>query len=123
VVMTAKDAAAPGADLISGNYLVRFEARTLDDIRALGVNSGEDDREFAAVARVSDINLGLYRTFVRPWVRLWANESVAECMRRFHPLRMQYEIFSNANPFLNALLSNERLLGSRQPVSKDNVFW
>jgi pimeloyl-ACP methyl ester carboxylesterase len=123
VVMTAKDSAAPGADLIAGNYLVRFEARTLDDIRALGVNSGEDDRKFAAVARVSDINLGLYRTFVRPWVRLWANEDVAEWMRRFHPLRMQYEIFSNANPFLNAVLSNERLLGSRQPVSKDNIFW
>jgi hypothetical protein len=123
VVMTAKDSAAPGADLIAGNYLVRFEARTLDDIRALGVNSREDDREFAAAARVSDINLGLYRTFVRPWVRLWANEGVAEWMRRFHPLRMQYEIFSNANPFLNAVLSNERLLGSRQRVSKDNIFW
>ena len=36
-----------------------------------------------AVARVSDINLGLYRTFVQPWVKTWANEGVAEWMRQF----------------------------------------
>ena len=34
--------------LIGGDYLVRFEARTLDDIRALGGNSEEDERKFAA---------------------------------------------------------------------------
>ena len=28
----------PSADLVGGDYLVRFEARTLDDIRALGGN-------------------------------------------------------------------------------------
>ena len=50
-------------------------------------NSEEDERRFAAVARVSEINLGLYRTFVQPWGRLWANEGYAEWMRRMHSLR------------------------------------
>ena len=104
-VMTPKDPDDPAADLIGGDYLVRFEARTLDDIRALGGNNEEDDRKFAAVARVSEINLGLYRTFVQPWVRLWANEGFAEWMRRLHPLRLQYEMFSHANPFMRPLLS------------------
>ena len=123
-VMTPKNPNDPTADLISGDYLVRFEARTLDDIRALGGNNEEDDREFAAVARVSEINLGLYRTFVQPWVRMWANEGVAEWMRRFHPLRLQYEMFSQANPFMRPLLSNlEWARENRQPVSKDNTFW
>ena len=36
-------------DLIHGKYLFRLEARTLDDIRALGANSDEDDQRFAAV--------------------------------------------------------------------------
>ena len=122
--MTPKAQGERDADLISGDYLVRFEARTLDDIRALGGNTEEDDREFAAVARVSEINLGLYRTFVQPWVRLWANEGVAEWMRRFHPLRLQYEIFSRANPFTNLLTSAvAEVHKSRQPVSKDNIFW
>ena len=53
---------------------MRFEARTLDDIRALGGNSEEDERRFATVARISEINLGLYRTFMQPWIRLLANE-------------------------------------------------
>ena len=51
-VMTPKETGDSAADLISGDYLVRFEARTLDDIRALGGNSEEDERQFAAVARV-----------------------------------------------------------------------
>ena len=62
-VMTPKEEAGPSDDdLVGGNYLVRFEARTLDDIRALGGNSIEDERQFAAVARLSEINLGLYRS-------------------------------------------------------------
>jgi pimeloyl-ACP methyl ester carboxylesterase len=123
-VMTPKDPDDPTADLILGDYLVRFEARSLDDIRALGSNSAEDDREFATVARLSEINLGLYRTFVQPWMRAWANESSAELMRRFHPLRMQYEFFSGANPFIRPLLSDTgRIRENRRSVSKDNIFW
>src|SRR6185369_16598011 len=104
-VMTPKDRAEKDADLIIGDYLVRFEARTLDDIRALGGNDEEDDRKFAAVARVSEINLGLYRTFGQPWVRLCANDGAAQLMRQLHPLRVQYEIFSRNNPFMSWLLS------------------
>lgn len=123
-VMTLKDGADPAADLIVGDYLVRFEARSLDDIRALGDNSTEDDREFAAVARVSKINLGLYRTFLQPWVKMWANERAAEWMRRLHPLRMQYEIFSDANPLLKPLLSNVAFVQeNRQSVPEGNILW
>ena len=58
-VMVPKDFTDTTADLIGGDYLVRFEARTFDDIRAMGGNDEEDDRKFATVARVSEINLGL----------------------------------------------------------------
>jgi pimeloyl-ACP methyl ester carboxylesterase len=123
-VMTPKNPNDPTVDLIGGDYLVRFEARSLDDIRALGGNNEEVDREFAAVARVSEINLGLYRTFVQPWIRMWANEGVAEWMRRFHPLRLQYEMFSDANPFMRPFLSNlDWARENRKPISKDNSFW
>ena len=123
-VMTPKDPSDPAADLISGGYLVRFEARTLDDIRALGGNDEEDDRKFASVERISEINLGLYRTFVQPWVRTLANEGFAEWMRRFHPLRLQYEMLSPANPFMRPLSSSvEDVRKRRQPVSTDNTFW
>jgi hypothetical protein len=123
-VLTPKDPHHRTADLIGGDYLVRFEARTLDDIRALGGNNEEDDREFAAVARLSQVNLGLYRTFLQPWVRIWANEGFAAWMRRLHPLRLQYEAFSRANPFLRPVLSSvESIRESRQPVAADNASW
>lgn len=111
-------------DLIGGDYLVRFEARTLDDIRALGGNDEEDDRKFATAARVSEINLGLYRTFVRPWVQSWSNEGSAEWIRRCHPLRLQYEMLSDDNPCVRQLqASAQETKKNRRPVPKDNVFW
>ncbi|MFT3730480.1 MAG: DUF3141 domain-containing protein [Hyphomicrobium sp.] len=123
-VLTPKDPTDPAAEFVTGNYLLRFEQRNLDDIRALGANSEADDREFATVARISEINLGLYRTFMQPWVRAWTNESTAEALRKLHPLRMQYELFSSANPFLQPFLSSTEWSHSfRQPISTDNTFW
>jgi hypothetical protein len=122
-MMTPKKAHERAADLIGGDYLVRFETRTLDDIRALGVNSEEDERRFATVARISEINLGLYRSFVQPWVRMLANEGAATWMRKLHPLRLQYELFSSANPFMSYVASMADVVRqNRAPVAKDNVF-
>jgi pimeloyl-ACP methyl ester carboxylesterase len=123
-VMMPKDADGASADLVGGNYLVRFEARTLDDIRALGGNDDEDDRKFAAAARLSEINLGLYSTLMQPWVQCWANEGFAKWMRQCHPLRVQYEMLSHANPFMRQLQAwADDARRNRQPVPKDNVFW
>ncbi|MFN3625488.1 MAG: DUF3141 domain-containing protein [Hyphomicrobium sp.] len=123
-VMVPKDQVKHAPDLIGGDYLVRFEPRTLDDIRMLGGNDEEDDRRFATVARVSEINLGLYRMFLQPWVRLWANEGSSEVMRRLHPLRLQYAMFALASPFMQPLqpaiaFAHDR----RQPVSAANPYW
>jgi pimeloyl-ACP methyl ester carboxylesterase len=122
-VLVRKDVDAASADLIGGNYLVRFEARTLDDIRALGGNDEEDDREFAAVARVSEINVGLYRTFMQPWIQSWASEGIAQWTRQLHPLRLQYEMFSHRNPFMRPLLAwAEQVRRDRRPVPKENAL-
>jgi hypothetical protein len=122
-VITPKQDGDNAEDLIGGDYLVRFEARTLDDIRALGGNGEEDERRFATVARLSEINLGLYRTFMQPWIRLFANEGGATLMRKLHPLRLQFELFSSANPFMGYLASMAEVVRqNRQSVSKDNVF-
>ena len=123
-VMTPKHPDEDDADLIGGDYLVHFEARTLDDIRSLGGNNEEDEKRFATAARVSEINLGLYRTLFQPWVRGFANEGYAEWMRRLHPQRLQYEIFSRANPFMRPLDPWMALINKhRRPVSDENVFW
>jgi pimeloyl-ACP methyl ester carboxylesterase len=121
-VMVPKDGDSDG--LIGGNYLVRFEARSLDDIRALGGNDEQDDRKFAAATRISEINLGFYRAFVQPWVQSWTNEGFAQWMRRCHPLRLQHEMLSEANPWMRQLqASAHEAKRERRPVPEDNVFW
>jgi len=108
-------------DLVDGKYLFRLERRTLDDIRAFGVNSPEDDKRFAAVARSSEINLGLYRTFAEPWIRASVTEPMAEAMRAMHPYRLRFELFSDRNPFMSAIKPlAEWVRADRQPVSADN---
>jgi pimeloyl-ACP methyl ester carboxylesterase len=123
-VMTPKDTSDPTSDLIEGGYLVRFESRTLDDIRALGGNTQEDERKFAAAARISEINLGLYKTLWQPWVRMFANAGNAEMMRRMHPARLPYELFKADSPIwrtLDPLIEGAK--SARQPVAPDNPFW
>jgi hypothetical protein len=123
-VVVPKTEVRRATDLVAGNYLVRFEKRTLDDIRALGGNSEADDRMFETAARVSKVNLGLYRTFMQPFVRAWASEDFAEWMRKAHPLRVQYEMFSAQNPAMSALhAAIECARGNRQPVPADNWLW
>src|SRR4029079_7366106 len=76
------------------------------------------------VARLSEINLGLYRTLVQPWVKALANANFAECMRKMHTLRLPYELFSPANPFLKSVSETaNKVRENRQPVSPDNALW
>jgi uncharacterized protein DUF3141 len=108
-------------DLAGGDWVMRCEARTLDDIRALGGNDLADDRRFATAARVSEINLSLYRTFMQPIVRAMAPAPVADWIRQFHPLRLQYEIFSDQNPFMAPVARlAEQVRANRKNVDNDN---
>jgi len=119
----AKSADTASADLVTGEWVMRCEQRTLDDIRALGGNDSADERRFAAAARVSEINLSLYRTFVQPWVRAAVTPAAAETMRQLHPLRLQYELFADSNPFMAPLTAAaEWVRGNRQPANTDNPF-
>jgi pimeloyl-ACP methyl ester carboxylesterase len=119
----AKGEETTNADLVVGQWVMRCEARTLDDIRAMGGNSPEDERRFAAAKRVSEMNLAAYQKFVQPWLKNAVTPQMAEMMRNLHPLRMQYEAFSSNNPWMSAVKSAaEGIEDNRKPVSKNNPF-
>jgi hypothetical protein len=110
-------------ELVDGKYLFRLEPRTLDDIRAFGVNSAEDDKRFATVARVSEIDLGLYRSFAAPFVHAVSTEAMADTMRAMHPNRLRFSVFSDQNPLMQpvkAMAAEAR--ARRRPVGADNPF-
>jgi pimeloyl-ACP methyl ester carboxylesterase len=122
-VFERKDQNTVNADLVSGEWLMRCEARTLDDIRALGGNDPADERRFATAARVSETNLALYRTFAQPFIRATVNAQWAEQLYNLHPLRLQYEMFSDANPAMAAVAGMAaEVRKKRTPASAGNPF-
>jgi hypothetical protein len=119
----AKNANTTNFDLAVGQWVMRCEARTLDDIRAMGGNSPEDERRFAAAKRVSEINLTAYQKYLQPWIKGMVKPEAAEMMRNLHPLRLQYEAFSSKNPFMAMVKSlAERVSEDRKQVSTENPF-
>src|SRR5215469_11852375 len=120
-VFEPKTDTTAGADLVTSDWVMRCEMRTLDDIRALGCNDAADERRFATAARVSEVNLALYRTFAQPVIRALVSGPVAETLHKMHPLRVQYQVFSNANTFMAPVEGMaEEVRNNRRPVAADN---
>jgi len=119
---------ARGADtrndgLAVGQWVMRCEARTLDDIRAMGGNSPEDERRFETAKRVSERNLAAYQKYLQPWVKSMVTPQMAEMMRNWHPLRFQYEALSSGNPWMKTVeQAADKAREQRKPVAKDNPF-
>ena len=123
LIVTPKTEEQKHDDSIPGDFLARFEARTLDDIRRFGRDSREDDRAFATVARWSEITLAGYRTFFQPLVRAFSNEQSAEFLRATNPLRLQYSLFASHQPWMrNVADAAAGARADRQPVAADNPF-
>ena len=122
-VLEPKGPAVANPDLASGKWVMRCESRTLEDIRALGGNDLDDERRFAAAARVSEINLALYRAFAQPFVRSAVSPALADALRRMHPLRMQYGMFGPGNPFSGWIehMANQAR-EQRKPTAPHNPF-
>ncbi|MFO7620465.1 MAG: DUF3141 domain-containing protein [Bacteroidales bacterium] len=122
-VIQDKTPDADNVDLVTGEYISRFEKRTLDDIRTLGGNTMEDERCFAAVARMSEENLKLYRSMFQPVIKSLVNEKSADWLRKMHPLRLGYEMFSDRNPMMLPIAAAaQEVKKNRHPVDPQNQF-
>jgi pimeloyl-ACP methyl ester carboxylesterase len=121
-VMTPKSAdAAARPDLVGGDWIVRFEPRTLAALRAIVQPSPENERRFAAARRVSEINLGLYRTLFQPFVQAFANAQTAEWLHKLNPSELPYELFTDRNPLMRQLAQlADQVRQQRRPVALDN---
>jgi hypothetical protein len=103
-------------------YDVRFEARDMDDIRAMD-DDGDDEAVFGPIARVSTGVDTYYRLFVRPFIEIAMNETLAEGLRQLHPLRTAKYGYSDLNPWMTpfkALAENAR--SNRRAAKADNFF-
>jgi hypothetical protein len=130
-VMTPKADDTMNPQWVEGDWLVRFEPRSLADVAAVVQPNLDDERRFATVKRVSDINLGFYRILLQPLVRAQArlvaavsaqsNADVMEWLHRLTPAELPYHVFSELNPLMTTLADlAERVRKARKPVSDDN---
>lgn len=95
-MITDKPGAATSSENGADDFDLAIEERSLDDIRALGCNSLEDEREFAAAARVSELNNALYQTFLQPWIKMVSGPQVSGAVLELNPLRLGYSLLSYA---------------------------
>jgi len=120
-VMTPKTADVANPELVTGDWIVRFEPRTLDDLRTIVQPDPENERRFAAVQRVSEINLGLYRTLFQPFVQASINEQTSEWLHKLNASELPIELFSDRNPLMRQVAQlAEQIREHRRPVSPDN---
>src|SRR5579883_872448 len=123
IVITDKDKGETGAELLEGDFNVRIEERGLEDIVALGGDSIEDEREFEAVANLSEISKSFYATFVQPWIKPWITSQVVAAMQRMQPLRLGYALFSDKNPLMRGVAPlAEKARAERKPADPENPF-
>lgn len=89
-------------DLEPGSYTVHFEHRTMDALRAVNPEGREEEQTFSTVAKWSEINTSLYKTWLRPWLgNAWAQAAlrpVSDALAKLHPLRLQRQGFSDLHP-------------------------
>jgi len=122
-IITDVGADTANPELVEGRYLLTLQPRTLDDIKALGCNDLQDERRFATMSRVSDINQGLYRSFLSPVVRALATQESAEWLRQTHPNRLRFRFFSDNNSLLRTVGTlAEQVRKNRRPVAANNPF-
>jgi pimeloyl-ACP methyl ester carboxylesterase len=122
IMITEKSGAEASTD--GGDaFDLSIEERSLDDIRALGCNSLEDEREFAAVAHVSELSNAFYQSFVQPWIKMICGPQLARAAIELNPLRLGYSLQSDRNPMMRPVASlADYVRTNRTPASADNPF-
>jgi pimeloyl-ACP methyl ester carboxylesterase len=123
IVITEKPGAEVSTEGQVGDFDLCIEERSLDDIRALGSNSLEDEREFAAVAHVSELNNALYQTFLQPWIKMISSPQIARAAIELNPLRLGYSLLSDRNPVMRSVGPfADYVRAKRTPASAGNPF-
>ena len=108
---------------IDGDYLLEFTPRSVEALDEIVQPSEEDDRRFATVERVSQINLGLYQMLLQPWLKAIMTPEAARWIRRMHPIRLAYKLYSDRNPLMVPIpVLAERVRAERQVAAPDNPW-
>ena len=103
-------------------FTVDFIERTMADIRALD-DGLADERPFAAVARMSEVQAQMYDAVARPFVKALVTPSTAELSRAMHPKRLERALASSQNPATKPIANAAaHLRAHRSKAAPNNPF-
>lgn len=111
---------------VRGQLQSHYEPRSIDDIKALGYNSLDDDRAFATVAKASEAFGYIYDKLFHPWFNLMANPQLANYLKNFRGLRLSYAWFSDqVNPWMSLFTApaQEAQQQRKKLDTSNNYFW
>ncbi|MBA3059428.1 MAG: DUF3141 domain-containing protein [Gammaproteobacteria bacterium] len=94
-----------------GDYTVAYEYRTMNDIRALNPEGRDEEAMFSTISKISEFNAAIYKTWMRPWVKLLATRAVGDALGGLNTLRLQRQLFSDSfalAPFIRAQAKQAR---------------
>jgi hypothetical protein len=121
--MTPKTSDTANAERVYGDWIVRFEPRTLDDVRTIVQPDPNNELRFAAAQRVSEINLAAYRKYLQPWVKTMVTAESAKLLEKFNPAQLPLEIFSADNPWMPALANAAKQIRAQRKVAAPSNPW
>ncbi len=105
------------------HFLVSFHDRKIADVLTTVENDRDLEKEFAAVARLSEAGAAGYEMVLRPFIQALVNEPVAKVLRYAHPSRLSRMAFSDKNPAMRWVRDNaDKARAERQPSAPDNPF-
>ena len=105
------------------HFFVSFHDRKMQDILTTVVNDRDQEKDFAAVARLSELGAQTYDMALRPVLQSLVTQQRADALRDAHPSRMSRKLFSDSNlmlPLMQPLVQWAR--DNRQKTTPDNPF-
>ena len=105
------------------HFYVSFHERSMQDILTTVTNDREQEKDFHAVARFSELGAQAYDLTLRPLVQSLVTQQSTDALRDAHPSRLSRKAFSDANLLLPLLQpAVEWARAERQPAQADNPF-
>jgi len=108
----------------AAHFVVSFRARTMADVLNVISSDRSDERDFAAVARLSEMGVHTYETLLRPAVQSVVTPQTAQLMEACHPSRASRRMMADAvnpvMPVVKAAAAAAR--ADRRPAGADNPF-
>jgi hypothetical protein len=105
------------------HFFVSFHDRKMQDILTTVENDREQEKDFAAVARLSELGAETYDLALRPVLKSIVTQQTADALRDSHPSRVSRKLFSDANPVLPMMAPLvDWARDNRQKATPDNPF-